>query len=93
MVTLQEVKNANQMWFDEGNASFFGDKWYKVKHGKSTGNPYLVRYTAAWTDMFGQPKKYHYRINPINSDTLKIESLIDTVFDTEEEVNDWLKGN
>ena len=66
MVTLADVKRANPIWFVAGNKRFIGDVSYKVLHGKATGRPFLVRATNAWTDMFGQPKKLHYRINPIN---------------------------
>ena len=80
MVTLADVKRANPIWFGAGNKRVFGDVSYKVLHGKATGRPFLVRATNAWTDMFGQPKKLHYRINPINPTTLKIEMLYDDVF-------------
>lgn len=40
--------------------------------------------------MFGDPKIYVYRLNPISND-LKIQSIIDQVFNTINEVNLWLK--
>lgn len=92
-VTLSDVKEANPIWFGTGNKSFFGDVNYQVLHGKVSKEPYLVRYTVAWTDMFDQKKKYHYRINPINPDTLKIGSLVDGMFDTLDDVKEWLKNN
>lgn len=87
---LNAVKRANQNWFAPGQRQFFGDVSYEIMYGKKTGERYLVRSTYAWTDMFGQPKKLHYRINYI-LDNLKIGNLVDDVFDSKAEVKKWLK--
>ena len=92
MITLSDVKEAQPKWFSGENKRFFGDLWYKVRQGKATKKNYLVRETDMWSDMLGGKKTYCYRINTIEED-LKIGHLIDTVFKTEEEVNDWLKEN
>lgn len=93
MTTLAQVKSANANWFAPGQKKFFGDVSYRVLHGKTTKKPYLVRSTNAWTDMFGQQKKLHWRVNPIHPDSLKIECLTDDVFDTIDDVKEWLKEN
>ena len=92
MTTLSEVKQAQNHWFDRGNKKFFGDRDYRVLHGKITGNPYLVRSTFAWSDMFGRPRKLSWRINPLD-DNLIIQPLVDQEYRTIDDVKDWLRCN
>lgn len=92
MTTLTQVKAAQPEWFSRKNKRFFGDVSYRVLHGKRSGTPYLVRSTYAWTDMFGQPKRLHYRLNPIKPD-LDIGMLIDQQFRDLDAVKAWLKEN
>ena len=88
---LEQIKDANEQWFAPGNKRFFNDVSYQAYYGKKTRNPYLVRSTYAWTDMFGKPPRLHWRINNINADTLHIENLVDREFKDMEEVKDWLE--
>lgn len=88
---LRDIKMANQGWFSRGNKSFFNDVSYKAYYGKTTGKAYLARSTYAWTDMFDQPRRLHWRINNINQDTLEIESLIDKEFTDIFAVKAWLR--
>ncbi len=90
-VTLQMLKEANGKWFSPKNKKFFGDISYQVLHGKRTGNPYLVRSTYAWSDMLDRPKVLHWRINLLDPENLKIRSLIHKIFDSLEDVKDWLE--
>jgi len=90
---LRDIKAANEGWFSRGNKRFFGDVSYKAYYGKKTGTAYLVRSTYAWSDMFDRPKVLHYRVNNVNQDTLKIESLIDDVFKSIFEVKAWLRNS
>lgn len=92
MATLTEVKARQPEWFSKSNKKFFNDVSYKVLHGKASGKPYLVRSTYAWTDMFGANKTLHYRINPLKAD-LKIDNMLDTIFKTRMDVDDWLRHN
>ncbi len=92
-ITLADVKEAQPEWFSEGNMRLFNDVSYSLRHGKTSHQPFLVRSTYAWTDMFGASKRLHYRINPVNPDTLKIQSLIDREFKDLDELNDWLEDN
>jgi hypothetical protein len=92
-VTLADVRAANGKWFSPGNKKFFHDVRYWLLRGKRTHNPWLLRSTYAWSDMLGQPKKLHYRLNEIDFTTLKIGKLIDESFDTREEALEWLKNN
>lgn len=92
MATLQEVKNVQPEWFSPENKRFFGDINYKVLHGEISKKPFLVRSTYAWTDMFGEKRTLHYRVNEIESN-LKIGSLIETSFTSMDEVKEWLKEN
>lgn len=89
---LRELKENNSQWFARGNKKFFQDVSYRLLHSKKTGEPYLVRSTYAWTDMFDQPKRLHYRINPIGED-FKIMPLVEQVFSNIYEVKAWLKEN
>jgi len=89
MATMTDVRAAQPEWFSRGNKRFFGDVSYKLLHS-ATRKPFLVRGTFAWTDMFNQPKRLHYRVNPL-SETLEIQPLIDTIFSDMEAVKDWLK--
>ena len=89
MVTLQEVKAVNVAWFSPENKRFFGDIKYFILLD-SEGNPFLIRLTNAWSDMFDGIKKPVYRINKIE-DGLKIGSLFDEQFKTLEEVKTFLK--
>jgi len=92
MTTLRDVKEANSGWFSLANKRFFNDVAYRVLHGKISKKPYLVRSTYAWSDMFGQEKKLHYRINIIKDD-LEIGSLTDDMFSSNQNVKDWLGRN
>jgi len=91
MVTMQEIRQANRIWFGNGNEKFFGDVDYSVVHSVS-GKPYLLRSTYAWTDMFGGKRKLHWRLNSLD-DVLKIGSLIDDVFSDLDDVERWLEDN
>jgi hypothetical protein len=88
--TMQAVREANEMWFSSKNKKFFQDVSYRVLHS-SSGQPYLVRSTYAWSDMFGGQKKLQWRINDIGRD-LKIGRLLDKKFDTLEDVKEWLQS-
>lgn len=90
MTTLAEVRLANPGWFSRKNKRLFGDVSYRVLKGKESGKPYLVRSTCAWTDMFGLPKRLHWRINILNND-LSIGNLVDKVFNNLDHVKEWLK--
>ena len=92
-ITLTDVKEAYPKWFTPENKRFFNDVEYKLLHGKTSHNPFLVRSTYAFTDMFGETPKLHWRINPIDPDTVKIKPLIDEQFKTLEDVKDWLEDN
>jgi hypothetical protein len=91
-VTLSDVKSANPQWFAKGNSKFFGDCSYQLLRDNDH-EIYLVRSTYGWSDMFGQPKKLTYRINPIDKTTLKIGTLYDNVFNSIDDVKDWLKDD
>ena len=88
---MAELRKAHPLWFASGNAEFFGDLEYRILHSKQ-GNPYLVRRTSQWSDMFGMEKTQCWRINPIGAD-LEIGDLIDRQFRTLSDVKEWLKTN
>jgi hypothetical protein len=90
---MESIESAQPGWFSPENRRFFNDKSYSAYYGKTTHNPYLVRATEAWTDMFGNKPRLHYRINNVNPETYKILSLIDTEFKDIDEVNEWLEDN
>jgi hypothetical protein len=92
---IQQIRDAdvNKGWFSPENKRFFHDVAYYGLYGKKTHLPYLVRSTEAWTDMFGQKPRLHYRINPVNSETLDIENLIEEGFATMKDVKEWLEEN
>lgn len=92
MITLADVKQAQPEWFSRKNKKFFGDVGYKVLHGERTKKPFLIRSTYAWTDMFGSPRRLHYRINPLD-EKLDIGCLIDKSFNSIESVKEWLQEN
>jgi len=91
MANLEQVKKAQPKWFSVENKKFFHDVDYCILHGKSN-KPFLVRSTYAWTDMFGQKPRLHYRVNPLN-EMLQIEPLIDDEFADIDDVEEWLKDN
>jgi hypothetical protein len=91
MITIENVKSANPIYFAPGTASFFGDVNYTIYRGKVTKNPFMVRKTSMWSDMFGGKKTYVYRINPINKTTLKVGELIDDIFNTIDDVKRYLE--
>lgn len=88
---LRVIREANPDWFSRGNKRFFGDVEYRGYYGKATGKAYLVRSTYAWSDMFGEPRRLHYKINNLNQDTLDIGPLIDEEFRDIFEVKAWLR--
>lgn len=91
MSLLSEVKRDNKEWFSAGNRRMFGDVRYNVKRGKVSHNAYLIRLTSAWSDMFGQPKRYTYRINALDYDAgWHIGELVDVEFASMDQVNNWL---
>jgi len=90
-VTLADVKYAQPGWFSRGNKRMFGDVNYRLLTSKYTKQKYLVRLTSQWSDMFGRPKSYIYRINPINMETLEIEPLNDKQFKSLDSVKDYLR--
>ena len=90
MITFEEVKEANKVWFSEGNMRFFGDTGYWLAYNPD-GNPCLIRETAMWSDMFGQEKKFVYRINRIDPETLKIQDLYDEIFKTRKEAVEFIE--
>ena len=90
--TLTELRSLNKKWFLPSNKKFFGDLKYWLLSGKRSRNKYLVRKSDCWSDMFGNSKKYHFRINPISVDGT-IENVLDDEFETLEEVKQFLKEN
>ena len=92
MATIQEVRQANRIWFGDGNEKFFGDESYQVLHSELTDKPYLVRSTYGWSDMFGRKRTLCWRLNPLD-ETLKIRPLVDIVFVDLQEVEMWLGEN
>ncbi len=90
-VTLAAVRAKQPEWFSPQNKRVFGDVSYRILHGKQTGRPYLVQTTYAWTDMFGKPKRLHYRVHELTDD-LTIGLLFDDEFASIQAVKDWLKG-
>lgn len=91
-VTMSELRAAHPKFFDRKTCRMFGDVSYKILTHKVYGQKYLVRLTAQWSDMFGGPKSYCYRLNPIGpGPEFKILPLIDKQFRDLDEVKDWLK--
>lgn len=90
---LRVLRESNQQWFAKGNKQFFGDRQYWGYYGGASGNPYLLRSTYAWTDMFDQPRRLHYRINKVEPNTYEILDLIDDEFNTIELAKMWVKLN
>ncbi|KKN56439.1 hypothetical protein LCGC14_0572120 [marine sediment metagenome] len=88
---LRDIRGANGEWFSQSNKRFFNDVSYRAYYGKATGKAYLARSTYAWTDMLGQPKRLHWRLNEINQNTLEIESLIDEEFSNIFTLKAWLR--
>lgn len=93
MYSLEEIQKAQPKWFSENNKRFFGDLRYFTGEGGVSKHTYLIRLTEAWTDMLGGERQKHYRVNPIDQDTLKIEPVLDIIFPVKQAVSDWLKEN
>jgi hypothetical protein len=91
-ITMSQVRAAQPEWFSRKNKRFFGDVGYKVLTGKQSRKPYLVRSTFAWTDMFGQPRTLHYRVNTLDTETLHIGGLVDKNFRDMDSLREWLRG-
>jgi len=89
-VTIADVRQANGMWFSSKNQSLFNDLEYRVLHTKN-GNPYLVRLTGMFSDMFDGQLKHVYKINHLEHD-LHVGLLVDRDFNTLDEVKEWLKN-
>ena len=88
-VTVAQVRNANAVWFSRENRRFFGDISYKILHDKQK-NGYLVRQTYGFSDMFGNPKVAHYKVNPLGPN-LEILAMLDEFFESLAEVKQTLK--
>ena len=87
--TIAQVKNANRVWFNGENRRFHSDISYRVLHDRNK-NPYLVRYTYGFSDMFTGIKVAHWKINPL-SEHLEIKPMLDGFYDTLAEVKQVLK--
>jgi hypothetical protein len=90
---LRKIRQANVEWFSPSNKRFFKDRSYYGYYGGKTGKSYLVRSTYAWTDMFGEKPRLHYRIDTLNQETEEIGELIDIEFKTLDDAREWLKDN
>lgn len=94
-VRMADVRAANPTWFSRSYRRFFGDCSYKLLTAKN-GQKYLVRLSAAWSDMFDGVKKYRYYLNPIKPD-LSIDCLVESegglpkAFRDLDEVKEWLR--
>ena len=88
MTDLTDVVHANPRWFTNEQRVFFSDVHYWLR--RKRGTLYLERSTYAWSDMFGGPKRLHYRLNIIDPDTLAVGSLVGPEFATRDEVSSWL---
>lgn len=89
---LGKIKSNNEGWFSEGNRRFFHDFQYWGYYGMTSGDRFLLRSTYAWTDMFGQTPRLHYRINVITDD-YGIEDMIDTEFASLDDARAWPRQN
>jgi len=87
---MRDIRQAQPDWFSEANKRFFADRAYYCYYSKATGNPYLVRSTYMWSDMFGKPKTLCYRINPVDPQTKRIGMLEDEIFDSLADAKRWL---
>ncbi len=87
---MRRLREVQPDWFCCKNRRFFGDVSYRTLRGKLTGNIFLVRSTYAWTDMFGGPRRLHYRINTVGDDYV-IGNLIDKTFRDIDDVKEYLK--
>ena len=91
-ITIAALRAAHPNFFERKTCRLFGDVSYRILTHRD-GTKYLVRYTAQWSDMFGSPKRYRYRLNPIGvAPDYKILPLIDQEFSNLDEVKDWLRN-
>ena len=90
VVTLQAMKSVQPTWFHPKTKRFFGDIRYLLLRGKKSNAYYLVRATYAWTDMFGKPRRLHWRVNFLDRE-LRIKELVESSFNTLNDVKEWLK--
>lgn len=91
-LSLAAVIQAQPKWFAAENKRFFNDQTYDVARSAS-GKPFLVRSTYGWTDMLGGPKRLHFRLNPLDPETLEIQNLVDQIFADRDEVDQYLRDN
>ena len=94
---LKKLISDNHDWFSKINKRFFNDRQYFFMYS-GAGNRYMVRSTFAWSDMFGQPARLHYKINTIKNDQndsyiLRVGNLLDNEFKNMSDVKNWLKQN
>jgi hypothetical protein len=90
---MRDLKADNPNWFTSENKKFFNDKSYTAMYGGETGQPYLVRSTEAWTDMFGEKPRLHYRINKVTTTPdgkTEIGELLDQEFPDMQAVKQFL---
>jgi hypothetical protein len=94
MGVLSALKTDNPKWFSGENKRFFGDKGYTAVTAGDSGNPFLVRSTTQFSDMFGRENtKTVYRVNAIETGAdgkLKVGDLLDNEFGTLAEAKAFL---
>jgi hypothetical protein len=61
---IARLRAAHQNYFSKENIRCFDDLEYRILHDKQH-QPYLVRLTYGWSDMFGGDRIAHWKINPI----------------------------
>jgi hypothetical protein len=93
-VTMSELRAKNQTYFGKGNKRFFNDEKYSIMYVNK--KPYLLTYTAGFSDMFNCEKSYFYTAKPIDQDTLKIGYMIEkngnSQFKYKDDLKDYIKN-
>ena len=83
-ITIADLRASNLRYFSKDNKRVFGDVDYRILHDKQR-QPYLVRSSYAFSDMFGNERTLGWYVNPI-SPTLEIMPGLDQVFATLDQV-------
>jgi hypothetical protein len=93
-ITMSELKAANATYFGKGNKRFFNDAKYTIMYVNR--KPYLLTYTAGFSDMFGGDKSYFYTAKLIDQETLKIGYMIEksgnNQFKYKDELKEYIKN-
>lgn len=87
---LDKIKAAQPKFFSAGNRRFMEDICFYGRRNKK-GNAFLIEKTYMFSSMLGEPRKISFRVHTVNTETFKIEHLLETAYPTFQDAKDYIE--